>query len=236
MSSRRKGFTLIEMIIVISILGILMALILPKVASVKGLGQKMQCASNMKTILQSCALYVTDASMSPTKTNATTPRANPNEVFGALFSTYDENSRKWALTDMKVFACPLDSTLTNPNGLRPSAWGKALTISATASDGFPNPSYTIAADSNGAMPDFQTEPDGNVFLIETSLNRHTGANFGFYNGSVKFYSAATTADTDKFPKNINVTNGEELEESIFNAYTKGEVNIKPNSGVATHQA
>ncbi len=217
MVNRKKAFTLIEMIIVISILGILMALVLPKIVGVKGLGQKMQCANNMKTILQACALYVTDVSISPTKNTATTNKTTANEVFGQLYNSYNENMRKWALTDMKVFACPLDTALTNPNGLRPSSWGATLTTSATASDGYPNPSYTIVRNASGKMPDFAAEPDGNVFLIEGSLNWHTGANLGFYNGSVKFYAPADKEDaTDgNFPHNIDGSNGKALAGSIY---------------------
>lgn len=231
MVNKKRGFTLIEMIIVISILGILMALVLPKVVGVKNLGVNMQCANNMKTIIQACALYVSDMGTSPTKNHLYTIN-----VFGNLYDSYDENKKKWALTDMKIFTCPNDASIKNPNLLRPAKWKDPLVI--TNSDA-PSPSYAIVPTGTGTtMPDFQNEPDGNVFLTERSLNYHNnGCNMGFYNGSVKFYSLKMTGTTivetatdntkSNFPFNMDPSTGAPLTTgSIYQYYDASTGGIK----------
>ena len=43
-----KGFTLVELLIVISIIGVLIALIMPAVQSAQEAGRRVQCSSNQR--------------------------------------------------------------------------------------------------------------------------------------------------------------------------------------------
>lgn len=56
----RKGFTLIELMIVIAIIAILAAILVPNFMKARAQGQLTSCKSNVKNIGTACELYSTD--------------------------------------------------------------------------------------------------------------------------------------------------------------------------------
>ena len=62
MSKQRKGFTLIELMIVIAIIAILAAILVPNFIRARAQGQLTACKSNTKNLATSLEMYSTDNS------------------------------------------------------------------------------------------------------------------------------------------------------------------------------
>lgn len=75
-TSRRGGFTLVEIMIVVAIIGLLAAIAIPNFVKARSLSQQSACIENMRQIFGAKATWA----LENRKTPADTP--NPDELYG----------------------------------------------------------------------------------------------------------------------------------------------------------
>jgi competence protein ComGC len=88
MTANQRQFSLIEMLLVVSVIMILASMLLPVLVRAKESGKRAVCASNMKQLGQGCALWGHN-------NNRDTPTPNPIAVGGASYVVYYKSSDKY---------------------------------------------------------------------------------------------------------------------------------------------
>ena len=116
----RSGFTLIEFIVVITILGILATLIVPRFIGRVGSAKQAVAKTNMKTLEQKVVEFQTDCGRYPTE----------QEGLGARLQPPSDVASKWhgPYVDPKDILDPWarnSSTATPASGMRISTWARS---------------------------------------------------------------------------------------------------------------
>ena len=88
-TKRNSGFTLVEILIVVVILGILAAIVIPQFSNASSEAKTANCKSNLQTMRSQVALFkIKNSDVAPLCTNATTFAESEDDDTNAMVTTY----------------------------------------------------------------------------------------------------------------------------------------------------
>jgi prepilin-type N-terminal cleavage/methylation domain-containing protein/prepilin-type processing-associated H-X9-DG protein len=129
----RSGFTLVELLVVVSITAIMMALLLPSLGEARRTAKDASCLANVRSLGQAGFLYANDFKQActpqviyPDNFNYT-PAASENRVMSTYRWAYWADCLNLYLASQKAFDCPLGSYRLVGTDLQKMRWGYVMT-------------------------------------------------------------------------------------------------------------
>ena len=137
----RRGFTLLELLVVIAVVGILTALLLPALTRAKGTSKRMTCLNNLKQINYALRMYADDSGdILPRTPSIGFIDSSTNLICWTGYKPLIKNYVGTGAANTNLFACPADTFFYRIPGARGNR-GRYVPESLHAQADYDNLSY-----------------------------------------------------------------------------------------------
>ncbi len=183
-SSRRLGFTLVELLVVVAIIGILVALLLPAVQAAREAARRTQCMNNLKQIGLGVHNYHDThgtfppggVHTDPSGQGATNSRFTnwaiailPNLEQSSLYEEYNQNLYNWHPNNMPLLKTTLD-VMTCPSDVET----ESLLVARGASEAIARGSYKGVAGRRFRSGSAYFDYPGHADMVTSAERRMRG--------------------------------------------------------------
>ena len=224
-ASMRRGFTLVELLVVITIIALLVTLFLPAFNHARELARRTKCKKNVQGIAQACVAYMNDPAMHRRTTpGKAIPTVNPAPTSANWYKASAGNpAALWLLVGHKFvgresFLCPSAEVFREFRQPQASHWMFAkdtlsysylsqvkftdgntnvINIATTNSysRGLKAPELAIIADANPRCRVGTSGLDSSYVGRNSWNHMHAGQNVGFLDGHADWFATPTIPGT-----------------------------------------